>query len=303
MTLTVQSFVLYGLEITANANPPNSTTQASKSQLEDKDQRKPAGKTKGQDLLALLDTESLVKIFSLIQTNPSAQTHMIPRTYLTNMRAVCKRVKSVIDEYMPEETFHLLLAKNSPSRVLELFESKPSIKHRFEKVVGEYIATSFTASKNDDDEIDANEEKWDGDCLSDEYIHLALEHCQKNVVKHFVDSKVVSKDDVEFHIAVVTSEDPRMFLALKSRTRSYQYNDRDDDDSGSSQDIDIRPISPHAQWLGARILAFLSSNRLDMKALNRRPYGDVQGWTLWARPRGDGVAALRWQFVNGFSIG
>jgi hypothetical protein len=183
-----------------------------------------------------------------------------------------------------------MLRRNSPSKVYEIFESHPRIKLAFDKCIQECLNSSEAGSKSDSDEAsdDDNEEEWDGDALSEVYIHLALEKCQKSVVEAFVRSEAAPREDIELHIAVIAGEpdeDDRTFLALKTPTIAFKFNDRTNGASSSSHSIDVRPASPHAQWLAARILTFLSECGVDMRELERHRPAAVEGWRLSARPR------------------
>jgi hypothetical protein len=284
VSCTVQSMVLLGVEIVANAKPSSikpsifyetrKDSSKSRTKLSNKVIKKAETKAKSTSVDWMsLNPEILNKFFAFLKKWPyyscSGQDHIIPRTLLSSLAGVCKRTDSLIQEYFLDEKLHLILARNTPSQVHELFESNPRIKHAFDKCSRESLGSSdASASKPDPDETrdddDEEEEEWDGDALSQEYIHRALDRCQKSVVEAFVRSGAVPREDVELHIAVIAGEpdeDDRTFLALKSRTIAFEF------DAGlgtgaaasSARAIDPRPAPPHAQWLAARIHSLLGS--------------------------------------------
>ena len=324
----VQSMVVCGVEIVANAKPTNLSPLTS---LATRKGRSKSGRKLSNTRIKkvvkaksnasvdwmTLNPDILAKIFSFLKTCPYlncskkesclGQYHIIPRTFLSNLRGVCKRIRSLIDEYFPEETLHLILSRNPPSKVYELFESNPGIKLAFDKCIGDCLCSSdATGPKADPDEAsdECEEDEWDGDALSDEYIHLALDMCQESVVRSFVQSEAVSEEDVALHIAVIPGEpdeDDRMFLALRSRTIAFKFDDLSDGATGSARchRIDTRPAPPHAQWLAARILSFLGRAGVDMGELEQ----GCEGWRLSARARDPADAGLGIRFVAGVCIG
>jgi hypothetical protein len=268
-----------------------------------------------------LSTEIIVKILSYLKPCPyidsngreyhTNQFHMIKRTYLTNVRGVCKRMTTLIQDFFPEEVFHLVLAKNSPSKVLDLFRSNPTFQEWFEGNMDECrgLLAAQQAGKNDvrNDGSDADEEdeEWDGDDLSD-YMQSALDHCQESVVRGLTQWNAVSRRDVELHMAVLTGEpdeDNRIFLALKSRTLAFDFDDRTRGATLTcAHDIVTSPTSPHAEWLAARVLAFLRCRGAELRRLVPGRGADLDGWRLTAAPR-DPAGRMSLQFAAGVSIG
>ena len=337
----VKSMVLLGVEIVANAKlfKPLSSSEtrkdSSRKKLQSKVIKKAATKAKsstGVDLMSL-KPEILTTIFTFLKiwpySNCSGQHHIIPRTLLSSLTGVCKRIDSLIQENFPDETLHLILARNSPSQVHKLFKSNPRIKNAFDKCIRESLGSSHTsASKPDPDETrddDSDEEElegcWCGFELSQGYMHRALDMCQKGVVEAFVRSGAVPREDVELHIAVIFGQHPldldRMFLALKSRTIAFEFDATQGVeattaaaiDAPSTRDIDPRPAPPHALWLAARVLSLLGSAGVAMRYLepvtdDLEPVTDDRDWRLTAQARDPGPGAgLGLKFVTGVSPG
>ncbi len=239
------------------------------------------------------------------------QVHMIPRTYLTNVRGVCKKMNSLVQDFFPEEVFHLILAKNSPSQVLQLFGLNPKLKALFDKNIQECNRSLDdhnvveNEGNDDDSQSEDEDEEWDGDSLSDDYIHRALEYCQGGIVRGLTHWNAVARDDVELHVAVITGEpdeDNRMFLALKNRTLAFDFDEREGGALTCTRSISSTPASPHAEWLASRVLAFLRRSGVDIRRLEPSRDADVDGWRLTAAPR-DPAGRLGLQFVTGVSIG